>query len=602
MSFLTETKLNLRRVRSAGKALRLKADDVLSPALLVAEQAKKIGQKVCLRFEDQQITYAELDRQVTRYAQAAAALGLGKGDIAAVMMENRPEFLYTLFGLNRLGITAALINTNLVGTPLTHVFAAANMKALFVGAECLPAIEEVLTELAIPRDRILVERTEEPNRVMPTDARDLTVLADQSPDALAGLALNPAKGGEYLVYIYTSGTTGLPKAGRVPNMRWFGGGYGIGGLATACGHDDVVYVCLPLYHSSAFMLGISFGLLHGGQVALARKFSATRFWDDIRKYEATVFVYIGEVCRYLVSQPATANDKLHKVRAISGNGMRPDVWREFVSRFGIEKVHEFYAATEGNANMFNLNGHVGAVGQLNMITKLAYNIALVKWDPITEEPIRNAQGFCIPCDVDEPGELLGKIDPAKVNTRFDGYTDPKATEKKILRNVFEKGDEYFRTGDLLRKDAEGYFYFVDRIGDTFRWKGENVATNEVADVLTAHPQIEVANVYGVEIAGADGRAGMASLNTTDSVEPDWKSIYEHTAKNLPAYARPVFLRWQKEASLTVTFKLRKVDLQNDGFDPERSPDPIFYRDSEAGTYVPVDKALFARLNNGEVRV
>ncbi len=603
MSLLTVAKLNARRARNAVKTLSLKGDDEMSPAKVIAEHARARGQKVCLRFEDRQYTYAELDRQLTRYAQAAAALGLRKGDVAAVVMENRPEFLFMVYGLNRLGVTAALINTNLAGVPLRHVLEASGMKALFVGAECLDPVLEIAAELSLPREKLVVERSEQPDRALPEGAQDLLALADQAgPAVLQGLRLNAARGNDYLVYIYTSGTTGLPKAGRCPNIRYFAGGYGIGGIAVAAGSDDVVYVCLPLYHASAFMLGVSWGFLFGGQVVLARRFSASRFWDDVRKYEASVFVYIGEVCRYLVAQPPRPDDRMHKVRAVAGNGMRPEVWRQFVDRFGIEKVHEFYAATEGNANMMNLNGHLGAVGQLNVLSRRIYNTVLVKWDPITEEVVRGPDGFCIPCDIDEPGELLGRIDPKRVNTRFDGYTDDKATQKKILTDVFVQGDRYFRTGDLLRMDKDGYFYFVDRIGDTYRWKGENVSTNEVADVLTMHPQIEVANVYGVEVPGADGRAGMASINSAENAEPDWASVYDHVRRNLPEYAQPLFLRWQREASLTGTFKLRKVELQREGFDPDQVTDPLFYRDPEKERYVPVDKELFAKLTSGAVRL
>lgn len=598
---LTAIKLNLRRAKCGVRALRLRGDQELSPAKILAEQARKRPAKIAISFEERRITYAEFDRQVTRYAQAMARASWKKGDVVAVLMENRPEFLFSVFALNRIGATGALINTNLQGTPLLHVLNAADIKGIVVGAECLPQLNSVLAKLNVPPERILVERSEN-QAELPSGAQDLLTLADAPGNPLEGYALNAAKGDDWLVYIYTSGTTGLPKAGRCPNVRWLGGALGIGGAAVACGSDDVIYVCLPLYHASAFMLGVSFALYHGGRLALARKFSASRFWDDVRKHEATVFVYIGEVCRYLLAQPPQPDDKVHKLRAITGNGMRPDVWRAFVKRFGIPAVHEFYAATEGNANMMNMDGHLGAVGQLNALTRRVYNVVLVKWDPVTEQPVRNAQGFCIPCDIDEPGELLGRIDPRRVNTRFDGYADPVATEKKILRNVFKPGDAYFRTGDLLRMDAKGYFYFVDRIGDTFRWKGENVSTNEVADILTGHPDIEVANVYGVSVPHADGRAGMAAITTPGNKEPDWKSIYDYVRSNLPDYAQPLFIRHQRAADLTVTFKLRKVELQKEGFDPSLCREPLYFRDTEAGSYVPLDAELFEKITGGAVRV
>jgi fatty-acyl-CoA synthase len=591
------------RVLSATKIPRLKGDQEDSPAKVLARQAKVRGSKVAILFEDRQYTYAEFNRQATRYAKAALALGLKKGDVAAILMENRPEFLFIAYGLNRIGVTAALINTNLNGKSLAHVLGASEMKALFVGAECLEHLETMENGGPIAVGKVLVERSEHPDAALKPGMRDLVALADETSDGVFNG--NPVDKGildDWACYIYTSGTTGLPKAGRSPNVRWFGAGYGLGGAAVGCNSSDVIYVCLPLYHASAFMLGCSFAFLHGGTLVLTRKFSASRFWDDVRKYEATVFLYIGELCRYLVAQPPRPDDRIHKLRAMSGNGMRADVWRQFIDRFGVEKVYEFYAATEGNCNMINLDGTIGAIGRKFWLTKPILNTIIVKFDQINEEPIRNAKGFCSECDPDEPGELLGKIDPKKVTSRFDGYADPAATEKKILRNVLEQGDAYFRTGDLIRQDKKGYYYFVDRIGDTFRWKGENVSTNEVADIMTQHPQIEVANVYGVTVANADGRAGMASINTKGNTEPDWKSIYDFIREQLPEYAQPLFLRWQQQAELTGTFKLRKVELQKEGFNPESVKDPLYFRDTDAQTYAPITEELYAKIMGNGVRI
>jgi fatty-acyl-CoA synthase len=598
-SLLQLARINLSRVTSAPHIPFLKGDSEVSPAKQLAENARRFGKKVAIIFEDQRITYAEFDRQATRYARAAVMAGLKKGDIAAVLMENRPEYLFLTYGLSRIGVTAALINTNLTGRPLKHVLEASGMKALFVGAECLSHLESIDHEIPVPWSHVFVERSEDPEAELPHDSRDVLMFADTATKTvLNGVPINKGLGDDWLCFIYTSGTTGLPKAGRVPNVRYFGGGYAIGGAACGCNSYDTVYCCLPLYHASAFILGCSFAFLHGGTLALARKFSASRFWDDVRKTESTVFLYIGELCRYLAAQPPKPDDNVHKLRAMTGNGMRPEIWKEFVTRFGVEKVHEFYAATEGNANMVNLDGTLGAVGQLNLLTRFVYNTILVKWDPLTEQPVRDAKGFCIECDVNEPGEMLGKIDPKKVNTRFDGYADPSSTEKKILRHVLERGDSYFRTGDLLRRDEKGYYYFVDRIGDTFRWKGENVSTNEVADVLTQHPQIEVANVYGVTVAKADGRAGMATINTRGGVALDGKSVFDFVQRNLPDYGQPLFLRIQPQAELTGTFKLRKVDLQKEGFDPGVVADPLFFRDLDAKSYVPLTPELYKRILAG----
>jgi fatty-acyl-CoA synthase len=336
-------------------------------------------------------------------------------------------------------------------------------------------------------------------------------------------------------------------------------------------------------------------------VVIREKFSAREFWDDIVRYECTLFQYIGELCRYLVHSPPNPNETKHKLRLICGNGLRPDLWREFKARFRIPHILEFYGATEGNVNIFNFEGKEGAVGRVPWFVAHRFPIAVVRFDVEKQQPVRNAQGFCERCDVNEPGEVIGRIvnDASKPGNRFEGYASANQNENKILRDVFKKGDAWFRTGDLMRKDARGYFYFIDRVGDTFRWKGENVSTSEVAEAITSFPGITDANVYGVAIPGHDGRAGMASIVCSGC---DLIALRAHLAKNLPEYAQPLFLRMQGAIDVTGTFKQRKVDLVKEGFDPASIRDPVYFNDPKAGAFVKLDPALYKRIESGEVRL
>jgi len=343
-------------------------------------------------------------------------------------------------------------------------------------------------------------------------------------------------------------------------------------------------------------------LLNGGSVVLREKFSAREFWDDVVRFECTLFQYIGELCRYLANSPPSPNETKHRIRLACGNGLRPDLWEEFKTRFRIPHILEFYGATEGNVNIFNFEGKTGAVGRIPWFVAHRFPTEVVRFDVERQQPVRDASGFCIRCEPNEPGEVIGKIisDPSKPGNRFEGYAASGQNEGKILRDVFEHGDAWFRTGDLMRRDENGYFYFVDRIGDTFRWKGENVSTSEVAETINVFPGVQDANVYGVQIKGREGRAGMAAIvcngacNLTD--------LHAHLAANLPDYARPLFLRVQSEIDVTGTFKQKKVELVKEGFDPSQIADPIYFNDPQSRCFVRLDPALYERIEKGEVRL
>jgi len=365
---------------------------------------------------------------------------------------------------------------------------------------------------------------------------------------------------------------------------------------------DRMYNCLPMYHSVGGVQAPGALLVGGGSVVFREKFSARAFWSDIGRWDCTVFQYIGELCRYLLHSETSPHETAHRLRMACGNGLRPDVWEAFQERFRIPQILEFYAATEGNVSLFNAEGKVGAVGRVPSYLAHRFPAALVKFDVDTGELVRDEQGFCIRCAPNEAGEAIGKLldDRANIGSRFDGYTSQEASEKKILRGVFKPGDAWFRTGDLMRKDEAGYFYFVDRIGDTFRWKGENVATSEVSEALCAFPGIQEANVYGVEIRGADGRAGMATLVAGSGL--DLSALRTHLAGCLPEYARPLFLRIRNEMATTGTFKYTKTGLVRQGFDPAATSDPIFFNDPEQRAFVRVDGALYERIQRGSIHL
>jgi fatty-acyl-CoA synthase len=594
MSFLRRLTLDARYVRELTRALplarKLQATAPTSIAdFLEAHAAAAPGRPAILQ-DDRVLTWGELDAAANRVARWALGLGVGRGDVVALLMENRPEYIVTWFGLAKLGVVTALINTNLRGHPLAHSLAVAEAKHLVLGSELREALETARPHLASAPEVWATGG--------PTDgAHDLdAALAAQSPAPVGREQRSGIVAGDKLFYIYTSGTTGLPKAANVSHARamLMGGG---AAAAQRLTRDDRVYIALPLYHSAGGAMAAGAALLSGGSMALARKFSASRFWSDCVRYEATAFQYIGELCRYLVNSPPHPDERRHRLRVCIGNGLRPEVWEPFQTRFGIPRIIEFYGATEGNIALMNFDGKVGAVGRLPGFVRRLAGTHLVRYDVGSDTHVRGPDGFCIPCGPGEVGEAIGRISE---RLRFEGYTSAEATQKKVLRDVFEKGDAYFRSGDLLRADEDAYVYFVDRIGDTFRWKGENVATSEVAEVMTVCPGVREVNVYGVAIPGHDGRAGMAALVVDESFDP--ARLAAQVARELPGYARPLFLRIQPELEITGTFKHRKVDLVAEGFDPARVADPLWFWDAERGGYVPLDGALHARLVGGQVRI
>jgi fatty-acyl-CoA synthase len=577
-----------RLLRRAGK---LKPDSPNTVADIIEHWAAKRPDNVAIWFEDTRYTYREYDAHANRYARWAQSIGLKHGDVVSLLMENRPEYLFAWTGLLKIGVTVALINTNLKEKALAHSLAISGAKNLVLGAEQAGHYATCVDDIA-ERPRVWTTG----GAVQGTENLD-ALLAKQSPDPLPKDVRAGMKAGDKCFFIYTSGTTGLPKAANMSHLRIQTMMHSFSSAMRSTERDRM-YVVLPLYHSAGGVCAIGSTLTVGGSVIIRRKFSATQFWDDCQRYGATQFEYIGELCRYLLNTPPHPLERKHKLRVIMGNGLRPEIWSAFKARFKIPHIIEFYGATEGNVALVNLDGKIGSVGRIPNYMRNVLKTRLVQFNIEKEEPIRGADGFCVESKPDEIGEAIGKIDQER--GRFEGYSKGADTEKKILRDVFEKGDAWFRTGDLLKRDANGYYFFIDRIGDTFRWKGENVATSEVAEAISIFPGVKEANVYGVKVPGADGRAGMAALVAGGAL--DLAKFKAHLEKNLAAYARPIFLRMQPEIEVTGTFKHRKVELVKEGYDPRIVKDPLFFLDPVGGQYKPLTTELHDRIVAGEIRL
>jgi fatty-acyl-CoA synthase len=547
---------------------------------------------IAVLYQDRTLSYADLAAGANRYAHWALGQGIRKGDVVVLFMEGCPEYLMAWLGLVKLGAVAALINTNLRGQALCHSVAIAQARCAIVGFELVQAWQDAMPALETKPVAWLT------GGIAPGTENLDAALAEASPAQVDKAARDGLVCQDNAFYIYTSGTTGLPKAANFSHMRMLFMMYGFSGALDAK-ESDRMYDTLPLYHSTGGVCAVGVALTTGGSLVIRRKFSVHEFWNDVHRYRPTFFQYIGELCRYLLNAPVGPHERDHAIRAITGNGLRPEIWDAFQTRFAIPKIIEFYGATEGNVSMLNYDGTHGAVGRVPNYMRGLIKTRIVRFDLDNEQPVRRPDGFCIECADGEAGEAIGEVknEPGR---NFDGYTQKSDSEKKLLRGVFAKDDVWFRTGDLMRRDAEGYFYFVDRIGDTFRWKGENVATSEVAEALGVIPGIAEANVYGVAVPGQDGRAGMAALVTTQDF--DVTTLGEMLGKSLPAYARPLFLRLSPRLEITGTFKQRKVELVKEGFDPARIVDPLYWYVAAAGRYEPLDAARYADIAEGRVKL
>ena len=572
----------------AGYKLRDKQN--LSPAVLLERHAARQPNHPALLFEGRKLTYQELNARANQYAHALERLGVQKGQVVALLMDNRIEYLVACMGANKIGVVSALINTHVVGTQLAHALKICEPSYILLGAEHTESVRDLGDALPVPAERVLMMRDGDLRAELPGSV-DFDAIIDAAP------AHNPEQSTKQsihdpFVYIYTSGTTGLPKAAMMKNQRVMKAMFVFAGPVAHITPSDVVYTSgLPFYHSSGFILGYGMALVGGATCSLRRKFSASQHFDDCERDGATVFAYIGELCRYLMSSDVRPSEKRHKLRMVVGAGLRPDIWGPFVERFNIPTVREFYGATEGNVGIVNFDGKPGMLG------RLMPGQVVAKAEEGTADVSRDAQtNLCTKAKPGEDGILLGQIN--KVNS-FDGYVDKQKNAGKVLENPFGDGKNYFNTGDLVRLHDHSYVSFQDRLGDTYRWKGENVATSEVALVLTDAACIREANVYGVEVPGCDGRAGMAAVVTNG--ELDVPALSAHVEKSLPAYSRPLFIRVQRELQLTASFKYVKTELKAEGFDPSAvGDDPLYFWNGR--TYEPLTSALHEQIVSGALRI
>ncbi|XP_019779907.1 long-chain fatty acid transport protein 6 isoform X2 [Tursiops truncatus] len=546
---------------------------------------RKQPQKPFIIYEGDIYTYQDVDKRSSRVAHVFLNHStLKRGDTVALLMSNEPDFIHVWFGLAKLGCVVAFLNSNIRYVSLLHCIRSCEPRALVVGADLLETIEEILPSL--PADiSVWAMKESVPQGIISLKEKLSTASDSQVPHShhAASNLKTP-----YL-YIFTSGTTGLPKAAVICQLQAMKSSAGL--WAFGCTSNDIIYISLPLYHSAGSLLGIGGCIELGATCVLKKKFSASQFWNDCKKYNVTVFQYIGELCRYLCKQPKREGEKDHRVRLAVGNGIRSDVWREFLDRFGNIKMCELYGATEGNICFMNHTGKIGSVGRANFLHKLFFAFDLIKYDFQKDEPIRNEHSWC------------SRVKKVNAKNPFFGYAgNRKQTEKKLLCDVFKKGDVYFNTGDLMVQDQENFLYFWDRIGDTFRWKGENIATTEVADIVGMLDFIQDTNVYGVAVPDYEGKAGMASITLKPNMSLDLEKVYEQVVTFLPAYACPQFLRIQEKMETTGTFKLQKFRLVEEGFSPLKISDPLYFMDKLKKSYIPLTKEIYDQIVLGKIKL
>jgi fatty-acyl-CoA synthase len=567
-------------------------DPHLTLPVLIQRLAERFAEAPALVALQGTLSYRALAEASNRYARFGVSQGLGPGDVTCLVMHNCPQYLAIWLGLSSIGVTVALINTHLRGPQLAHSINLVTPRCLITGASLTGEVCQVRTQLpsALP---CWVDGASD------SDLPRLDQYIARLPgDALRSDEFKAPALGERALCIYTSGTTGLPKAANVSHYRLMQWSHWFAGLIDAR-PGDRMYNCLPMYHSVGGVVATGATLVGGGAVVVREQFSARGFWKDVIAERCTLFQYIGELCRYLVNTPAQPHDTQHQLRLACGNGLRADVWQEFQQRFHIPQVLEYYASTEGNFSLYNCEGKVGAIGRIPPFLAHRLPVALVRFDVDSGLPWRDPHGRCVRCARGEVGEALGQIVAGAGATRFEGYTDAGASGKKVLHDVFAAGDAWYRTGDLMRQDEQGFFYFVDRVGDTFRWKGENVSTTEVAALIATCPKVSEVAVYGVSVPHADGRAGMAALVAEPGFGPD---ELRGVLAQLPAYARPVFIRIVQAIEITGTFKLRKQELAQEGYDPRRVSDPIYIADAVNDRFVALDAQRYAQVESGTLRL
>ena len=570
-------------------------DDNASLAHSFEQSVEKYKNKDFIFFEDQTWTYSEINNTANILAHKLIEDGISHGDKVILFMENRPSYVSTILALNKIGAIGVLINTSLKGEPLIHCINSSNSKKCIFGAELSESLEGVLSSINITAKSDIYWVQDLPNGNCPEWATDINKILDLSKtDNLSETNNVTAK--DIAFYIFTSGTTGVPKAALFPNVKIVASSTNITRGGYRMNSEDCLYNCLPLYHSTGMMLGLCACIHVGASTFIKRKFSASSFWKEVKKYNTTAFIYVGELCRYLSLQDPVDEEKDNPITKMVGNGLRPDLWDCFRNRFCVERICEIYGASEGNGFFMNLLNKDQTIGMTNN------KIELLEYDIGENKLKKDIDGNFIRVKENQPGLALVEIGP---NAIFNGYTDKKASDEKIFRNVFNDGDSWFNTGDILKTMDVGFalgrkhYQFVDRVGDTFRWKSENVSTNEVAEILNLFNQVNMANVYGVKIPKSEGRAGMVAFNC-ELKEFKWSDFSKFVAEKLPKYAQPIFIRIIKELETTGTFKLKKNDLREEAYHLDKiKGDQIYIKKPGNSSYEVLDKSYYDIIMSGE---
>ena len=560
---------------------------------MLEENALKFPDNPAVKSDEANLSYREYNAAVNRCANYFISQGMKKGDVACVCLENRPELLIVYSAVAKIGGINSMINTNLRRDSLKHCLTLHPARFYIIGEEVMKAFEEIKDDMGLGSGQTLYFIADKDQRPAPEGFIDVSGASRNFP-ATNPTTVSDVKPADTIAYVFTSGTTGgMPKAAIITHGRLVRSRYYNGKTVLNMKPHDTMYVPLPFFHTNALALSWPTVFANGSAVAIRRKFSVSNFWKDVHKYNATAWCYIGELCRYLMNQPPKSSDRYNPLNKMIGNGLRSDIWNDFKHRFGISKVFEIYGAAESNlyfVNLLNLDYTVGRC-------RLPY--AVVNYDVDEDEPVRHKNGFMRKVKVGETGLLLGEI--SETNP-FIGYTSQEATESKILRDVFEKGDEWFNTGDLVRDIGYGHVQFADRTGDTFRWKGENVSTTEVEKVANMFPQIALSAVYGARMPGGDGRAGMIAIIPESDVDsPDFESLADFFHRALPAYAVPRFVRIQTGFDYTPTHKIKKVKLKKEGFDINQVQEPLFVLLPETSVYQPLTAEIYVKIMAGGYR-
>lgn len=542
---------------------------------------KKRPNDIAFIFEGDEITWKEADEQTNKYAGFLKSQNIHKGDCFAILMDNSPDFLMLLLASFRVGSLAALINTTVSGEGLKHVIGISDVKLITAGASHLEKLSSALGDSDLKNIPIFGM---EDNEKIPDQVEDIKKLSKQFSTFIPYQPIMK----DVAAYIFTSGTTGLPKAALVDHAKLVKGSFAGHFLCFNFNKNDRLYMTLPLYHSTGLILGWAASLRSGCPNVIKSKFSASDFWNDVKKYNVNKFIYVGELCRYLMNLPPSDEDKDNPITQISGNGLRPDIWESFQKRFNINKIVEIYGATEAVGMTINSFGRSGMIGRKRS------DSTIIHCNKDDGSPILNNEGFCTKVSEGETGLYIQKISSS---AKFQGYLDAQASNKKILQNVFKTGDQYFNTGDLITLHDNNWLSFADRVGDTYRWKSENVSTMEVAAILNNASGVMDCNVYGVQVDSAEGKAGMAAMNVSD--EFSFISFIEHVNKNLNTFQKPYFLRLTKEMQTTGTFKHQKEDLKKQGFNPSLIKDKLYFLQKD--NYVEIDQALYNRIHSGDER-